>query len=177
MQMRRSPAPAPVKVVASMRTKRSSSSTILMTPMTRGTWACGAFGLRKEIFGSQEKAPTRNGRLVFGCEGWVTRSLGTSSPAGFRTDLVAQPETAQTIRAAPNPKLFSFRRGLGEIAENLGALFLATPPRVLQTVPKDLATRWTVLDAVPKVQSLLVAAPRSASAGRSMSMGMRVTGG
>ena len=65
----------------------------------------------------------------------MARVVETSSPPGFRGDLVAQPQTAKTIRTIPNPKLFSFRSGLGGIATNLsGLLFLATPPAVLQTV-------------------------------------------
>ena len=118
-----------------MRTKRSSSSTILMTPMRRGTWACGGFGRRKESFGSQEKAATRNGRLGCGFEGSLARVFETSSPCGGRADLVAQPQTANAIRTAPKPKPFSFGGIFGEIAANLGALLvLATAPSVWQTV-------------------------------------------
>ena len=118
-----------------MRTKRSSSSTILMTPMRRGTWACGGFGRRKESFGSQEKAATRNGRLGCGFGGSLARAFGTSSPRGGRADLVAQPQTANAIRTAPKPKPFSFGGILVKLQQTWAALLiLATPPSVWQTV-------------------------------------------
>ena len=79
-----------------------------MTPMRRGTWACGGVGRRKESFGSQEKAATRNGRLGCGFEDSLARAFETSSPCGGRADLVAQPQTANAIRTAPKPKPFSF---------------------------------------------------------------------
>ena len=63
---------------------------------------------RKESFGSQEKAATRNGRLGCGFGGSLARAFGTSSPRGGRADLVAQPQTANAIRTAPKPKPFSF---------------------------------------------------------------------
>jgi hypothetical protein len=165
-----------------MRTKRSSSLTILMTPIRRGTWACGVFALREENFGSQEKAPSRKGRLTCGCEGWGARTAAeASSPPGRRADLVAQPKPTAALRSAPNTKPFNFRSGLGKIAANLGALlFLATPPSVWRAV---LTTRSRYLlgrrgSGRRKVQRLsAVAASGSASTGGSVSMRVTVTGG
>ena len=52
----------------------------------------------------------------------------TCSLAGFRADLVAQPNTLKPIKIAPKLKPFSFRSSLGKMAANVGALlFLATP--------------------------------------------------
>ena len=108
----------------------------------------------------------------------MARVVESSSPAGFRADLVAQPETAKTIRTIPNPKLFSFRTGLDEIGVDLGAFPLATPPMVLQTVLSK-SSRYSLGrlgKRYEQVQRLsAVAASGSASAGRSVSMSM--TGG
>jgi hypothetical protein len=91
--MRRSPALAAWKVVASMRTKRSSLLTIFITPMKRRTWAWGGLVLRGARAGkdsNQEKAPERRGRFALGWEG--LGGVVSAGLVGGLGDFVAQLE-------------------------------------------------------------------------------------